>query len=287
MNIVEKIYNSFLSLIRMVYYFGKPSQIVYKKGIEKEIYIFGNGPTLSEALKNIDFFQNKDVLAVNHFAQTEVYCIIKPVFYVLIDPAFFGKEIDHIHTERINKTIGMLVEKTNWKMCLFVSGDGLKSKSFVEKITENPHISLKPINATKIDGFASFRHWCYKHNLGIPSRQTVILPSIFCAINLGYKNIYLLGCENSWIKNFRVNDMNQLCIYDEHFYDNNSENLILVNEKDPYKFTIYSELLSSAKVFYAHKLLEEYSKYRGAKIWNATQGSFIDAYERCKIKFNQ
>ena len=285
---LKSLYLTTVSLLRMVYYISRrPSKLCYDKRCNKDVYIFGNGPTLSEALNNLNFFIDKDVFVVNHFAQAEVFTKIKPKFYVLVDPLFFKaeEEIGQIFAERIKKTMDMLVEKTNWNMRLLVTWKGLNTKSFMDKIAQNPHIRAIPVNTTRIDGFRWFRHCCYRYNLGMPSSQTVILPSIFCAINSGYKNIYLLGCENAWIKNLRVNDLNQLCMYDEHFYDNNNENLTLINEKEPYKYTIYTELLSAATVFYAHKLLEEYAKNRGAKIWNATQGSFIDAYERCKMIF--
>jgi len=287
-SIMKKLYLTAVSLLRMIYYFPqKPSKLFYDKSSNKDVFIFGNGPTLAEALNNLNYFIDKDVLVVNHFAQTEEFAKIKPKFYVLVDPGFFkaGEEIDHNHTKRINTTMDMLVEKTNWNIRLLISWQGYNSKSFMDKISQNPHILPTPINTTKINGFSWFRHRCYKYNLGMPSSQTVILPSIFCAVNLGYNNIFLLGCENSWIKNIRVNDKNQLCIYDEHFYDNNNETLTLVSETEPYKYTIYTELLSSAKVFYAHRLINEYAIYRGIKIWNATPGSFIDAYERCKKIF--
>ena len=69
---------------------------------------------------------------------------------------------------------------------------------------------------------------------------------------------------------------------DSHFYENNVKHIPIVSD-GTHLSKIHEEFLSLYKAFKWHILLEEYSKYLGAKIYNASTKSYIDAYERIKI----
>ena len=51
----------------------------------------------------------------------------------------------------------------------------------------------------------------------MPFSQNVLVAAIYISLNLGYKNIYLLGADHSWAHDVSVNDDNQLCLNDRHF----------------------------------------------------------------------
>ncbi|EGK03309.1 hypothetical protein HMPREF9456_01946 [Dysgonomonas mossii DSM 22836] len=78
-----------------------------------------------------------------------------------------------------------------------------------------------------------------------------------------------------------INDKNQLCNRDIHFYNNDTAALkpILRNDNnEPWKISEYLKGISL--MFEGHDLLLEYSQYLGSNILNCTENSMIDSYKR-------
>ncbi len=108
----------------------------------------------------------------------------------------------------------------------------------------------------------------------MPRAMNVMCASIFLMINLGYREIYLLGADHSWLESFYVNERNQVILGDKHFYGDQSVVC-------PYSLSKWLQNVSTG--FRTHERLSEYANYMGVKVYNATEGSYIDAYERKKI----
>ena len=83
--------------------------------------------------------------------------------------------------------------------------------------------------------------------------------------------VFLIGAEHNWLESFYINEQNQLVMGDKHFYG--KENIVADK-------TLSTWLNQLMLVFRCHERLAEYARYCGVKIYNATQGSHIDAYER-------
>lgn len=61
----------------------------HRSGI-KRIFILANGPSLNDTLtRHKDILKETECVAVNMFAYTDFFIEIKPLWYVLADPAFF------------------------------------------------------------------------------------------------------------------------------------------------------------------------------------------------------
>jgi hypothetical protein len=106
------------------------------------------------------------------------------------------------------------------------------------------------------------------------------------ALNLKYKKIYLLGADHSWHESIYVGDDNILYLKNKRFNDDGAKKLSPfygdIKETKPYKMG--NLLRDLSRMFSAYMELEEYAKSLKAKIYNASAKTYIDAFERYKIK---
>lgn len=244
----------------------------------KSIAVLGNGPSLNIDLDKINKNDIENFIAVNDFISSTIFNTIKPKFYILADPAYFDPEINN---KNIEDTLKLLCE-IDYELYLFVPFIYYKkfSKNNPSSIL-NKNLKLFPYHTNEYKGFEEISFYLYKSGLSMPKVQNVIIPAIFNSINLGYKKIYLLGVDHSWITDLRVDMNNRVCTIVRRFYDNNPENILtpfLKISKEPYKM---HEILSDLSLtFHGYHILEKYSKKQKCKIYNLTSGSFIDAFEK-------
>lgn len=232
--------------------------------------ILGNGPSLKGVLEqDLYFFKSYDCVAVNTFCNNEAFFVLHPKYYVLTDPAFFN---DHVVDKRVLDIQEQVVNglgKVDWEMVLFLPSINSDSKMIQQ--FKNTHIRFSFYNLTPIDGFLPLQHWLFKKNLGMPIAMNVLCASTFLMINLGYKDIYLLGADHSWLESFYVNDNNEVILGDRHFYGEQAV-------KCP--STLSQWLYNVATGFRTHERISEYAEYMGVHVYNATKGSYVDAYPR-------
>lgn len=232
--------------------------------------VLGNGPSLKDDLEHGRVrLDGNDVMCVNMFCWDPSFRVVKPRFYFLLDGVYFNPP--ERHKERVDNLIASL-NNVDWDMYLMISS-GTVSGSKLLRSVKNEHVKIIRINSTSVGGFRGFRHWIYRHRLGMPHCQSVVNFAICAAINMHYENIYLYGVDHTWTRDLYV-DVNNV-VYDgvRHVYDKN-----LSRVKKEYNFA--AALGYFGKMFRAHYLLEDYSQSVGVKIWNCSSDTFLDAYER-------
>lgn len=239
-------------------------------GKGKDAFVLANGPALKGVVdKYLDMLKENDCIVLNFFGNTDVFWQLKPKFYVLLDPAFFGGDSN----ERINESVKKLIDnfqRVDWNMTLFVpASNGVINNA--EKRINNARIKVVPFNSTRIVGFKGFRNWMYAHNMGLPSTKNVLFPAIMLMLNLGYEHVYLYGAEFSWVKTYNVDEENgKIYTDDVHFYGNDRIYL----EKGRFCFDMGC-LYEALKCTY---MIQDYTDYIGRQVVNRTKGSFIDAF---------
>ena len=116
----------------------------------------------------------------------------------------------------------------------------------------------------------------------MPRPQNVLVPSIFNGINMGYNEIIIYGADHSWTENIRINNANQVCLTDSHFYDQEEVSLKpwrkATEGREIYK--MYEILWDLSNTFKSYHTLREYADTQGCHIVNKTGGSYIDAFDR-------
>lgn len=249
---------------------------------ENRCIVLANGPSLKTSLEqHPDFFRKHPLVVVNTFSITETFTQLKPKYYVILDPFFWkGK------TPVILNTIKALEEKTSWDMVLLVPQHALKTPIFTELQAKNKHIRVQRFNYTVFKGFQSVAHWFYRKNLAMPQSHNVSIASLFLAVNMGFKEVFLVGADHTWHENLHVNEENILCTRDVHFYDNapvtTYQPFLKEGRPDETQKT-YEFFWIWSRTFLGYWLVNDYAVYHHCKIWNASEVSFIDAFERYKI----
>ena len=99
----------------------------------------------------------------------------------------------------------------------------------------------------------------------------------------GYKNIELYGADHTMFLELAVNQNNELCSLDTHFYENGKpqmhvlKNCLTTEDK---AFKVHEFLYIVYVMFHSHYLLKQFADYKGAHILNCTPNSMIDVYDR-------
>lgn len=297
-------WNKIYFYIRYLYLFIR--YILFERDItrlkintNKDIIILWNGPSFKESIiKHADFFKDKYILAVSSFVKTDYFNQLKPKFYIISDSGFWEEEISYKNDDKnisINKNrlknirkefLENMINKVKWDMNLFLPLQSKWAENVKKLIEKNKYIKISYYVMNPINFRNKFlRHFLYKHNFGMPTAQTVIIPAILIALNINFKKIYLIWWDHSWHEDYYVDEKNILYTKDRHFYGSKLGLIPLMsNGKDHDK--LHEEWLSLHKAFKWHILLEEYAKSLGAKIYNASEKSYIDAYERYRFLNN-
>ncbi|MCR5290713.1 MAG: hypothetical protein K6E51_12040 [Treponema sp.] len=250
------------------------------------LIVLGNGPSLTQTL---EMYKKKiklhDFIVVSHFCETAYYSELQPKYYLFADPSFFG-DLDTYadwHKEKIGRCITSLVNNTKWDINLIVPNIAYGSK-FIAKVSENSMIHpyyYNPVDMCHYEDDEKFKLWD-KNLLGVPS-QTCLNTCLWLGIFLRYKEVFLVGADTNWIELLHVDQKtNEVYTIDSHFYG--QKRLTLYKNKEgtvPVK--LYEELVSNAEAFKLYWELKAYADYAGVKVFNASEYSLIDAFERKRI----
>lgn len=235
--------------------FFKNKNVLKKNNDLKKIsknfcFIIGNGPSLKETeLKKIKSFP---IFTVNEFYKGKISKDIESDYHVLIDEAYFNEKIDYLSELYSNCP--------NTKFLYSIKGYKTISNK-LKKLDNTYFIYSKFIQNGK------------KIHLNLTQNTTaclnVVLECIQCAMFMGYKNIFLLGCDfNSYA-----------VVKPVHFYSDE------VKESNVNRdgVNIGSDLRYSSLVHYHHYALSEYANRNGISIINLTKNSLIDAYPKKEL----
>lgn len=278
--ILEEIYQTILSCIKLL--------LISKWNIRlpgvsdgKSLYVLGNGPSLKLVLeKDIHPLTQEDLMCVNFFPMTEDYLKLKPRFFITAAPELWRKGVDNRFSERGMELFRTIRQKTNWKLDVLLPAEISKNKEIIELLSDNKNITIYYFNNTAIEGIRFFREWIYKKNLGMPRPHNVLIPSIMCGINMGYQNIYLFGADHSWLPQISIDDNNRVLINQKHFYDESTSKAKPMHKSGRGERKLYEVLMKFVYSFKAYFVIRQYADSRKSFIYNATPGSFIDAFDR-------
>ena len=241
--------------------------------------IMGNGPSLIKSMEdNMQKISELDLVAVNYMALSPEYIKYKPNIYVLCDPAYWYDTPSEDVKIRVRNLYAHISEKTHWKLQLYIPYQARKNAEISITLSNNPNIRLCYYNKTKFEGYKFLCYRIYNKQWGMSRAQNVIVASLMLSIYSGYKEIYLAGADSDYIKNFWVDEDNNLRHDDRHFYKDAEKN---VKRVLPEK--IHEEMLSNYYMFKSYIDIEAYSVYRKIKIYNTGLSSFIDAFEKKSI----
>lgn len=262
---------SVASLLKVALQSRRASKLTPPDNPEKPLIIMGNGPSLRDVIDNCrSILEATTLMAVNFAANTSEFSSLRPAYYVLADGHFFNG----IETDGNVAKLWENLKKTDWDMTLFVPANMKK------KLPGLPgNVRIAYFNLTPAEGFDSLCHFLFRHSLAMPRPRNVLIASIMLALNVGFRNIVIVGADHSWSKTLWVDDKNRVISVQPHFYKDNEKEFERV-ANDYAGYHIHDIYRSLAIAFESYHHIARYAGKIGATIINATPGSFIDAFPR-------
>lgn len=249
-SIDKMIYRTYNLSAKIRFHFSKDKDIVSKNIRFKNIhqgekcYIVGTGPSLKNI--NLDFLKDEIIFGVNYLYKSESSKHLEPKYYCLYDEIF--------HTNRIEDTIKLLGLYPN--TIFFVRTKAYNN--FQNNGIKQNNIYYQPCNVFQHDDFISL-----DMTKSMTAPYNVILGCIQTAMYMGFKEIYLLGSDYNSFASLKV----------EHVYDDEDTHV-------KRQMTLGYEMKYYTMCTYHHYALEKHAKKNNISIYNITEGSLLDAYER-------
>jgi hypothetical protein len=250
-----------------------------------QVVILGNGPSLQHDLNTYPhFLPGKDLICVNHFPKTELFEAIQPSIFITGAPDLWLDDIEEKYVKQSKELFEAMNKKTNWPLSFFIPFEAKKHSRWQNQISGNSNITIFFYNNIPVEGWNFFKNWCFKRNIGMPRPHNVMIPSLMMSLALGYETIYLLGADHSWLPEISVTDTNEVLINQKHFYDHDTSKGQPLDKRGIGKRTLPELLYKFMTAFSSYFEIRRYADYREIKILNATKDSFIDAFDRIKLK---
>lgn len=237
-----------------------------------------NGPSLRTVLdSDIDRLAKETTLAVNFAANAPEYFRLRPDYYVLADPHFFTGTKKDPNVGRLWENI----RKTGWPMTLFLPIQHRKTirRFFGETGSLPESIEVKWFNLTPAEGWRPIVHYLYRKGLATPRPRNVLIASLMIALREGFRDIVIVGADHTWTQSLWVDDKNRVVSVQPHFYKDREKELDRVASEYA-GYHLHDILGSMSVAFRSYHRIADYAHSTGAKIVNATPGSFIDAFPR-------
>lgn len=209
-------------------------------------------------------------MAVNFAANTPEFELLRPQYYILADPIFFAADTD----QNVMRLWQNFNDKVTWPLTIFVP------HKYLERVRlHNRNITVEGFNFVGIEGYRWFTGLTFDAGRGMPRPRNVLIPAIMAAIKMGYTEIFLTGADHSWTKTLDVDCDNRVVTIQPHFYHDDEIEHQRVTQvyRDIHMHDI---LLSFHIAFKGYFEIADYARRRKINIFNATPGSFIDAFER-------
>lgn len=252
---------------------------------ERPLTILANGPSLKGFLASVDadpaIAAATDFCVVNDFVHDPRFELLRPCFCVMSDPLFF---IDTIYSARGHEAMEAYAAKTSWPMTLIIPRR-YSDSSFLDPVKKNPNISIIAFHNVNYSGPERLRGAFYRRGLGNGEFGTVAINALYAGIMAGYKTIYFHGIDHNFFDNLAVNDQNQLCYRDTHFYGTDPQLRPMMNHyggasEEARVFRVSEFLDEKARLFHGHEIMNRFARQMGCRVVNLTPNSMVDEYDR-------
>jgi hypothetical protein len=241
----------------------------------EDCYILGTGPSLRKvcllSLRKGDFFFTGEAFLHRDSGR------IGGQFYVLgtNHPPYEARYVKDL----VNKLMAMPKDTT------FIFGHTNYSHSFGDHLFGRDKMSFdRRKYLINYSGASDLDEYNYKDcNVYDVSRnpfnpRTVIFSALQCAIFMGYRKIYLFGCEHDYLLRYFNSDFSS-----HHFYQDS--NSLLPNVPDYLsEFTLLQWFEEYYKRWKAYDYLKRYANQKGIEIINSTDGGILDIFPRVSFE---
>ncbi|WP_104742641.1 hypothetical protein [Helicobacter cinaedi] len=243
------------------------------------IFILANGPSLKDDVAPyLAELSECHTLMMNHSITQNIHKDIRPKYHILLDSVYFVGDTYNIMAqsdyERVTKEVQELYhsfEQLSYPVELLVPNIW-KDKIHIK----NPLITLQTFGIAKFKGFDFISRFLFSKAIALPSYCNVLIPSIICCIAMGYKKIYLLGCDHDWFKGYFVDSHNKFYIDYKHFYEEQQ------TESNFAKITLTEMLSVDSEILRSYHTIQRI--FNNISIYNLSSNSAIQAFPRSTLE---
>ncbi|MGI9946637.1 hypothetical protein [Vibrio hyugaensis] len=240
--------------------------------------VLGNGPSLKVDIKYVD--RESDIIAVNHFSESEYFSDLKPSKYILIDSYFWDNNTHDSLVKKRDKLFDDLNSLVTWDMQVILPS--FADTQFIESKITNSKISVKTLKAIS-SNVTNIKYGPIALSTGMvaPPAVNVLIFAIYIAILCEYSHIEIVGADMSFHNDVQVDQStNQLYMEYKHFYGENERLPLMENPEKVKPFNMTDLMRLTHLTFYSHQLLNRWAELKGISIVNYSNFSMIDAYPR-------
>ena len=235
------------------------------KHINQRCFILGNGPSLDKI--DLALLSEEITFTVNQLSRNQAFPLLHTNYHFWADPAFFNIDLSKPEDLELLSVMKSVNTRNNTPTVFFpIEQRNFAVKHKLDQALDlhffRPGLQMKS-SINSID-FARF----------IPSFSTVVHYCIAAAIYMGFKEIYLLGCDNtSLITIIQAATEQKISEYAYDVSENEQKRMAsLLNNHTLYDYTI-----SYANTLRDYTELYMYCERNGIMLRNCTENSAIDS----------
>ena len=253
-----------------------------------KMILIGNGPSLTKSVElYYDEIVKHDRIAANFLASSDYYEQLQPNIYLFADPAFF--DVPDNQKNSIDALFEALVNKTSWPLTMIIPFEAKDAPILITlKRNNNIHIDYYSLKNQNIGDLSKYEAW--DKNYIAPPSQNVMNVALYLSLFWGYKETYLIGVDMSSLEDIRVDqETNELFSIDRHFYSNKdiySDKKLFDEKRGRIRsdWKLHEYIYAFGRMFEYFYDLKGYADYKGLKVYNASEYSWINVFERRKLK---
>ena len=237
-------------------------------------FIVGNGPSLSKL--DLSKLTNEIVFTANNIMNNRtIYEMLNTDYHVIIDPFYFRQSVD-LPEEKVFIDLLKQINYKNKKPVCIVDHEGVEAfKEYgLDKLLDLAYIYQ---HRNMVDSYSSE----ISLTGNMPSSQNVIQAAVFSAMYMGFKKIYLIGCDmTSVFLTYESNDDGEYTIaknsHAYEFSEKEVENFLKELNRCDNEYI----LNEYGRVFTMFKRIRKYAEKNNIEIINAGIGGGLDVFKR-------
>lgn len=227
-------------------------------------FIIGNGPSLNK--QNLSPLNDEYIFTVNQIMRSDIYKNLHSNFHVIADPLYFSASMSNEQKANVINNLKLIHPNTH---CFFP----LFAKDF-----------LKTIDLSTLDISYFYAGYLMRENEKrdinlckcIFVYNNVVQYAIELAIYMGFKEIYLLGCDMTGYKEIEQYASGKF-VENTHVYAESSKEMKSALHNDR---TCEEWFGGFAKMFVDYRKIYNFCSDRQVKICNLTFGGVLDSLPR-------
>lgn len=231
----------------------------------KRCFIVGNGESIKS--QDLSYLSDEIVFVTNRFClYNKGYSDVKPNYYVLVDSLFFqdGYNLDLI--EKINNI-------RNYKDKPAFILPYAEKKVIREKMKWDEWTSVYYLDCAMV--FVEGYQKKYDITKAVPLPQCVVQVAMLVASYMGFKEIYLLGIEQTDILDSLGGRLGKPPVH--YAYEVKTEEAFNIYVKGIQSEPLEMMLRGYARIFQLYKLVYEYCCKQGIEVYNCTPETLVDS----------